>query len=427
MPPLRLTLARLMRTILILSALISLGSCTLFKNTPTPLPWTPTGTPNTAGTPQSLETPTGEPTSTMPPSSPTPAPTSTPSPTPTEPAQMLTITSPREDMQVGNPVTVRGQAELFPFEGTLVIRVVDQAGNLLAEKPTITEGPMEGPVSFEEQILYGGSSGPGRIEVVEFSARDGSVIAKTSTSVFLQGFPGGGVIESPQPQADVTLPILLLARVGKPGEDLNVTVSWENGSQFARVFTALQGLDERGLLIVALDHIGASSPHPPTQSGAVEIHTLEGRRLAWQPVRILSPNDPGTMGTNVYWVVGEETVPQQIRIPRTLGIGKASLEALLWGPVPQNASGFQTAIPTSEEVLNYAGRGADWGERVKLNSLTIVDGVAHADFSPEITAIAGGAIETALIHQQIEKTLLQFSTVDEVEITVDGQRDQLQP
>jgi hypothetical protein len=330
-------------------------------------------------------------------------------------------------MQVGNPVTVRGQAELFPFEGTLVIRVLDRAGNLLAEEPTITEGPGEGSVSFEERILYGGSPGPGRIEVVEFSARDGSVIAKTSTSVFLQGFPGGGVIESPQPQADVTLPIMLLARAGEPGQDLNVTVSWEDGSQFARVFTALEGLDGRGLLIVALGHVGPNPLRPPTQSGAVEIHTLEGRRLAWQPLRILNPDDSGTMETRVYWLIGEETVPHQIRVPRTLGIGKASLQALLWGPVPQNASGFETAIPTPAEVLSYAGRGSDWGERVKINSLAIIEGVAHADFSPEITAIAGGALDTALIHQQIEETLLQFSTVDAVEITVAGQPDQLQP
>jgi hypothetical protein len=330
-------------------------------------------------------------------------------------------------MQVGDPVTVRGRAERRPFEGTLVVRIRDQAGRLVAEKPIIAEGPLEGPATFEERILYGGAPGRGQIEVLEFSARDGSVIAKASVPVFLQGFPGGGVIESPEPQAEVTLPIRLLARAGEPGQNLNVTVTWNDGSQFARVFTALEGLDGRGLLIIALDQVGPAPLEPPTQSGAVEIHSIEGQRLAWQPVRILNPGAPGTMGTNVVWIVGEETVAHRIRIPRTLGIGKASLQALLWGPVPQNESGFDTAIPTPEDVLDYAGRGADWGERVRLNSLTIVDGVARADFSPEITAHPGGALVTTLIRKQIEETLLQFSTVDQVEITVDGQSDRLQP
>ena len=417
------------RVIRIMSVLPLLVSCTLFKNTPTPLPWIPTHTPTTSGDPQSLQTPTEEPITTESPSTATPAPTDTAtvSPTPTQPVQTLTITAPRDGMQVGNPVTVQGQAERLPFEGTLVVRIYDQAGRLLAEEPVIASGSQEGPATFENPILYGGSPGPGRIEVLEFSARDGSVVARASTSVFLQGFPGGGLIEFPQPFADVTLPIRLLARAGKPDQDLNVTVTWNDGAQFSRVLTALPGLNGQGLLVVALDYVGPSPLQPPTQSGAVEIHTLEGKRLAWQPVRILSPDDPGTMSTTVFWVEGEETVPQQIRIPRTLGIGRASLQALLWGPVPQNDAGFETAIPTPEEVITYAGRGTDWGERVKLNSLAIVEGVARADFSPEITAHPGGTLVTTLIRQQIEETLLQFSTVERVEITVDGQSDQLQP
>ncbi len=419
----------LKRTYLILSVLLLSSACTLFRNTPTPLPWIPTASPDSDGEPQELTTPTPEPTATASPNTapPTPSPTATLSPTPTEPVQTLTITAPRDGMQVGNPVTVKGSAAILPFEGELVIRIVDQAGRILAEEPTIAEGPYNGPATFEARVLYGGSPGPARIEVVESSAQDGSVIAKASTTVALQGFPGGGVIESPAPQVEVTLPILLQARAGQPGQDLNVTVTWDDGSQFAHIFTALRGLDDRGLLIVALDQVGPSPLQPPTQPGAVEIHTLEGERLAWQPVCILSPDDPGTMSTSVFWVIGEETVPQRIRIPRTLGIGKASLRLLLWGPVPHNDGGFDTAIPMPEEVLNYAGRGADWGERVRLNSLTIIDGVARADLSPEITANPGGALVTSLIRSQIEKTLLQFSTVDQVEITLDGQQDRLQP
>ena len=57
----------------------------------------------------------------------------------------------------------------------------------------------------------------------------------------------------------------------------------------------------------------------------------------------------------------------------------------------------------------------------------LVDGVARADFSKELLANAGGAARMSLIRQQIEQTLLQFSTVNQVIITVEGQEGALGP
>jgi spore germination protein GerM len=79
------------------------------------------------------------------------------------------------------------------------------------------------------------------------------------------------------------------------------------------------------------------------------------------------------------------------------------------------------------EVLTAANRGADWGERVRLKDLTIINGVARADFSKELLANAGGAARMSLIRQQIEQTLLQFSTVNQIIITVEGQAGMLEP
>jgi hypothetical protein len=225
----------------------------------------------------------------------------------------------------------------------------------------------------------------------------------------------------------VTLPIRLLARVGRPGQDVNVTVAWDDGTQFAHAFTALAGLDGRGLLVVTLDVVDPGFSHPATQNGTIEIHTVEGSPLSWQPVHILAPDDPGTMSTSVYWVVDETVVAQQIRIPRTLGIGRASLEALLWGPVPQNDRGYSTLIPGPKQILAYAGRSPEWGERPKLRNLTIEGGVAYADFSLELSAHAGGALLTSLIREQIKTTLTQFSTVDGVVISINGVTGVLEP
>jgi spore germination protein GerM len=122
-------------------------------------------------------------------------------------------------------------------------------------------------------------------------------------------------------------------------------------------------------------------------------------------------------------VLGEDVVPIQQRVPRTVRIGTAALNELLWGPPPPNLAGFSTAIPTPEEVLRYPGRASDWGERVRLRSLTIVDGVATADFSKELRAYGGGSLRVMLIRGQITQTLRQFPTVHTVRIAIEGQTE----
>lgn len=113
----------------------------------------------------------------------------------------------------------------------------------------------------------------------------------------------------------------------------------------------------------------------------------------------------------------------QQRVPSTARIGTAALNELLWGPSPPNLAGFTTTIPTPEQVLSYSGRAPGWGARVTLRSLTIVDGVATADFSQEMRAYGGGSLRVRLIRQQISRTLLQFPTVREVRIAIAGQTE----
>lgn len=74
-------------------------------------------------------------------------------------------------------------------------------------------------------------------------------------------------------------------------------------------------------------------------------------------------------------------------------------------------------------MLSYPGREPGWGPRVTLRSLTIVDGVATAGFSKELNAYGGGSLRVMLIRQQIRQTLLQFPTVREVRIAIEGQTE----
>jgi hypothetical protein len=127
---------------------------------------------------------------------------------------------------------------------------------------------------------------------------------------------------------------------------------------------------------------------------------------------------PGEIEVVLYWVVGEELQPEYRRIPYTQAVGTAALELLLAGP---QQPGLSTAIPATEEVQSYPGRQPDWGDQVRLLGLTIEDGVATANFSQEMRAYGGGSARVQMIRAQITRTLLQFPTVQEVRIAVEGE------
>ena len=450
---------RKLKPLLVLSVILPLlTGCFLMGERPTPIVVAPATTPVEAtateaveptatatvptASPTPEETPVAQaptPTPTIPPSpSPTASPSPSPVPTwpPTTSGQAIALDHPASGQSVGNPVLVRGRTRQWPFEGTLVIHVYDAEEQLAAEVPIIAEGEFAGPTTFEHEITYGGVPGPGRIEVVEYSPVDGSVVARAGVDVTLTGLPGGGYIELPQPLTEVTLPIKLLARVGTPNQQVRVTVTWDDftapggtarGETFEHVLTTLEGLDGRGLLIVSLDAIDPGFEQPQTARGHIEIQSLDGSTLAIQPVRILHPQDPGTVSVQVFWARNETLAPQTLRIPRTPGIARAALEALLWGPVPGNPEGYITYIPTPEQVLAYPGRYDDWGERVRIRGLNISNGVAYADFSLELGAYAGGALPSIMIREQIEATLTQFTTVNSAVITVNGMSGILEP
>jgi len=231
-------------------------------------------------------------------------------------------------------------------------------------------------------------------------------------------------IEIPTAGARMTLPLHILAHVGQPGGQLIARLRWQDGAELMRVLPVLRGADGQGLLIGTLNwmHEGPP-PQPATQPATLELLSGSGELQARQTVTVLSANDPDTQAVTLYWVLGEAVVPVQQRVPRTVRIGTAALNELLWGPSPPNLAGFSTAIPTPEEVLRYPGREPDWGARVALRSLTIVDGVATADFSKELKAYGGGSLRVMLIRQQIRQTLLQFPTVRQVRIAIEGQTE----
>jgi hypothetical protein len=101
------------------------------------------------------------------------------------------------------------------------------------------------------------------------------------------------------------------------------------------------------------------------------------------------------------------------RVPKTTQTARAALEELLKGTTrAEREAGYVTAIPTG----------------VKIQSLSITNGVAKVDFSKELEP-GGGSCAVTAIRAQIEKTFRQFSTVKSVAISIDGKSgdDILQP
>ena len=232
--------------------------------------------------------------------------------------------------------------------------------------------------------------------------------------------PIGAPLSLPAGGAASTLPLHVEARLERAGEPLALRLVLESGQSLSQTVTPLTAPDGAGLVLDSL-WPPAGPARINTQRAIMQIRDRQDRLLAARLVTILGPDDPLARPVELYWLAGERLQVEQRHVPRTLQIGAATLEQLLWGPPP--GLGFSTAIPTPAEVLSYPGRQPGWGARVRLRSLVIRDGVATADFSAELRAYGGGAARVMAIRQQIERTLRQFPAVREVRIAIEGQTE----
>ncbi|MFA5355383.1 MAG: GerMN domain-containing protein [Candidatus Paceibacterota bacterium] len=108
-----------------------------------------------------------------------------------------------------------------------------------------------------------------------------------------------------------------------------------------------------------------------------------------------------------------EVFPVEREVPKTQAAARAALEELLKGVTPaEQEDGYGTSINSG----------------VAIQSLTIENGVARADFSEALGFQIGGSCRVAAIRSQITQTLKQFPTVNQVIISIDGRtEDILQP
>ena len=152
-------------------------------------------------TPPPTEMPVPTPTQAFPPTAtpsavptPLPAPTDTPSAAPTQtptlPLREIVLMAPEAGATVSSPVEVRGRVSVMPFEANLRGRVYDAQGRVVGEGPIQAmpdvEGDLGGPGSFFGSIPFQADvAGPGRVEIADISAVDGSIVVSATAVVTL--------------------------------------------------------------------------------------------------------------------------------------------------------------------------------------------------------------------------------------------------
>jgi len=109
----------------------------------------------------------------------------------------------------------------------------------------------------------------------------------------------------------------------------------------------------------------------------------------------------------------QKNFPVDREIAKTQAVGRAALEQLLQGPTAaERAQGYITSINPG----------------VRIQSLTIENGIARVDFAETLEASVGGSCRVTAIRSQISNTLKQFPTVTSVIISINGRtEDILQP
>ncbi len=121
-------------------------------------------------------------------------------------------------------------------------------------------------------------------------------------------------------------------------------------------------------------------------------------------------NDYETTMVDVYFAIVEDGQERLTSVEREVLVENKEESALLELLERPEENDYFTAI----------------AEGTTLNSFVIDGGVAYADFSEELDA--SGSATVTMIRDQIESTLLQFDTINDVEISIEGETEEiLQP
>ena len=100
----------------------------------------------------------------------------------------ITIDVPAAGSEVGSPMPLQGSVTVAPFENNLVVNLYDASGVQVSAGPlAVTSEEMGGPGTFSANVDLAAASlpaGMARVEVVDTSAADGSILALAAVYVY---------------------------------------------------------------------------------------------------------------------------------------------------------------------------------------------------------------------------------------------------
>ena len=145
-------------------------------------------------------------------------------------------------------------------------------------------------------------------------------------------------------------------------------------------------------------------PIPPTaQAAATQPAGTTGEGLDQVNIYLVAVGDNGASGEMIG--CGDSLVPVQVSIEPTLGVLRAALTELfkLEGQADYGQSGLYNALYLSH---------------LEIDDLAVVNGQASIKLSGQV--VTGGECDIPRIEAQLRAIALQFSTVQQVSITVNG-------
>jgi hypothetical protein len=227
------------------------------------------------------------------------------------------------------------------------------------------------------------------------------------------------IVTSPAPNEEIGLPVLIKGEARVFEAAFSYRIKNKDGS----VLVESNGMTGESGVFSPFE-VRVTYPKPKMNEGSIEVFEYSAKdgseiNKVTIPVRFKTTEsasvkvyfsnrikDPGALNCSQVYSV-------ERRIEKTEAIAKRSLEELLEGPtMTESQQGYFTSINSG----------------VQLNTITIKNGVATADFNEMLEVGVAGSCRVTAIRSEITQTLLQFPTIQSVIISVNGRtEDVLQP
>jgi hypothetical protein len=229
------------------------------------------------------------------------------------------------------------------------------------------------------------------------------------------------IIEVPAADATITSGFEVAGRYLNDGRGLTVSLKDSRGQRLFETRASQQA--ERGS---EYGRFKAAIPEPVGVSGNLVIEVMSqqpgGPMTGPDAVRIVTLPAPETMTVKLFYnndrldpvISCTRTYPVEREIEYQAEPHLVALEALVAGPTEdEELQGYANAIPEQAKPLT-----------VKIDG----DGVARAEFDEGLSQGVAGSCLVSAIRAQITATLQQFTDINEVVISVDGEVEEaLQP